>query len=66
MLYYNNENEGVSCMRKISPVFIPLCGVFGAVAGQFIWGGGSMTILGLGVGLLVGVAFRIYAAHKPK
>ncbi len=53
-------------MRKLTPLFIPLCGIFGIIAGYFLWGGGTMTILGLGVGLVIGVIFRAYVANRPK
>lgn len=56
-------------MKDVTPMFIPFCGLFGALAGQFLYGGGRYTVIGIGAGLILGVVFRIvirYRRNRPK
>lgn len=50
--------------RKLPILFIPLCGLFGGLAGQFLWGGGRTVFFGIGVGLIVGVVFRLFTENR--
>ena len=53
-------------MKDLSSLFIPLCGVFGVIAGFYFGGGGINAVLGAGIGLIIGVVFRFYQQNKRR